>query len=126
MFLRLYQINLNRDEDRVAFESLENLRRFQGTDQINSGIYDLVFEGELPGPLDPEDLFVALNTNSAIHAIVQQSLSVSDILEYTEEIRVGDQCGRFWFCDSIGFRPVDFDPSKTQKAAPAATGTARK
>lgn len=121
MYLRIYQININRDEDRVAFESLENLRRFQGTDQINSGIYDLVFEGELPGPLEPEQLFVALNTDSPIHAIVQNSLSVSDILEYSEEITVGEQRGRFWFCDSIGFRPVAFDPRKTEKAAPAAT-----
>lgn len=126
MNIRLYQINLHRDKNRVAFESLERMRTYSGEDWPDGSIYDLVFEGELPGPLEPEDLFRALNNDSVIHAIVRRSLSVSDILEYPEEIRVGNKLGRFWYCDSVGFKPVMFDAGQTRKAASAATETARK
>ena len=48
MEVKLYQINMDRDEDGVCFMRSESLSRLQRTDQINSAIYDLVFAGDLP------------------------------------------------------------------------------
>ncbi len=47
MKIRIYQINLERDTDRIAFESLDRLERHQGSGEINSSIYDKVYEGEV-------------------------------------------------------------------------------
>ena len=47
MNIKIYQVNMDRDEDRVAFMSLDSLARFQMTANVNSTIYDKVFEGEV-------------------------------------------------------------------------------
>ena len=120
MYIKLYQINLDRDVDRVAFEGVDYLNRYAGG-KLDSSIYDLVYEGQVADGLTPEDLWRALNTYSLIHLAVGRTMSVSDVL-YTSD----GETGQHWFCDTIGFQPVDFDPGKTKKAAPAATGTARK
>ena len=61
MKIAIYQINPDRDENKVAFLNHENLERFQGSAEPRSEIYDT-----------------------------------------------------FHFCDSIGFREVDFDPDMTE------------
>ena len=45
MDIIIYQINLSRDDDRVAYLGLSQLDKFQGSSEVNSGIYDKVFEG---------------------------------------------------------------------------------
>ena len=40
----IYQINLDRDTDRVAFEDLENLQRYHGGRVIRSDLYDKIYE----------------------------------------------------------------------------------
>ena len=40
MQFRIYQINLDRDTDRVAFEGLENLQRYHSGTEIRSNLYD--------------------------------------------------------------------------------------
>lgn len=45
MDIKIYQINLSRDDDRVAYLGLSQLDKFQGSSEVNSGIYDKVFEG---------------------------------------------------------------------------------
>ena len=47
MKIAIYQINLERDENRLAFESLKNLERFHGSRAIDSALYDKVYEGEV-------------------------------------------------------------------------------
>ena len=42
----IYQINLDRDTDRVAFEDLENLQRYHGGRVIRSDLYDKIYEGD--------------------------------------------------------------------------------
>ena len=44
----IYQINLDRDTDRVAFEDLENLQRYHGGRVIRSDLYDKIYEGDFP------------------------------------------------------------------------------
>lgn len=47
MHIKIYQINLERDNDRVAFLSHDSIARFQGDENIHSEIYDQVFDGEV-------------------------------------------------------------------------------
>ena len=47
MDITIYQINMGRDHNRIAFEGLDLLKMYQGSDKIYSRIYDRVFEGEV-------------------------------------------------------------------------------
>ena len=109
MKIRIYQINDERDENRVRFVNYEHLPRFQGTQEIQSGIYDLVFDGKVDCK-DLEDVYRMFNTEHP-EGFRGHSLSVSDVIE------VQDQDGEnsFCFCDSFGFREVEFDAKRCGK-----------
>lgn len=47
MKVRIYQINMKRDTNNVAFMNYESLPKFQGSSEIDSSLYDKVFEGEV-------------------------------------------------------------------------------
>ena len=47
MNIRIYQVNMGRDEKRVAFQGLEELEHLQGSKKINSSIYDCAFAGQV-------------------------------------------------------------------------------
>ena len=107
MRIAIYQINLDRDENNVAFLNYENLERFQGSAALRSEIYDKVFEGEVDcGTL--EEVYQMFNLDHP-DGYRGRSLSVSDVVE-----TVGEEKSTFHFCDSIGFREVDFDPDMTE------------
>lgn len=127
MDIRLYQINLQRDKNRVAFESLEHMRTYSGEDWPDGSIYDLVFEGsvQLHDQSALETLFLMFN-RGAVQRSAGRSMGVSDIVEYPLPVKIGGHISRFWYCDPVGFKPVMFDASQTRKAASAATETARK
>ena len=44
MNVRIYQINMKRDANNVAFMNYESLPKFQGSSEIDSSLYDKVFE----------------------------------------------------------------------------------
>ena len=107
MKIAIYQINPDRDENNVAFLNYENLERFQGSAALRSEIYDKVFEGEVEcGTL--EEVYQMFNLDHP-EGYRGRSLSVSDVVEV-----VGEEESTFHFCDSIGFRKVDFDPDMTE------------
>ena len=107
MKIAIYQINPDRDENNVAFLNYENLERFQGSAALRSEIYDKVFEGEVEcGTL--EEVYQMFNLDHP-DGYQGRSLSVSDVVEV-----VGEEKSTFHFCDSIGFRDVDFDPDMTE------------
>lgn len=107
MKIAIYQINPDRDENNVAFLNYENLERFQGSAALRSEIYDKVFEGEVEcGTL--EEVYQMFNLDHP-DRYRGRSLSVSDVVEV-----VGEEKPTFHFCDSIGFREVDFDPDMTE------------
>ena len=110
MNVRIYQINLERDIDRIAFESLDRLERYQGSGEINSSIYDKVYEGEVEAD-NLEDVFRVFNLEHP-EDYRGRSLSVSDIVEVVESQSV--KAG-FYFCDSVGFKEVEFDPEEAGK-----------
>ena len=109
MNITIYQIDMDRDEDRVCFLSHENLARFQGSEKINSAIYDKVFTGKVDCN-NLEDVYCMFNLNHP-DGYKGRSLSVSDVVEVCEDEEV--QKG-FYFCDDLGFKEVEFDPLITK------------
>lgn len=108
MDIKIYQINWSRDDDRVAYLGLSQLDKFQGSSEVNSEIYDKVFEGAVE--VDTlEGVYQMFNCDCP-EDFQGHSLSVSDVVEIVN----GENAG-FYFCDSIGFQPVKFEPEQTQK-----------
>ena len=107
----IYQVNTDRDKNRIAFISYDSLERFQGTKEINCSVYDKVYEGEADLH-SLEDIFQKFNFNHP-EDYTGRSLSVSDIVEIvsSDDVKPG-----FYFCDTFGFKEVEFDPSQTSEA----------
>ena len=102
--VKIYQINSDRDKNRVIFAGSDSLMKNESVLNIDASIYDEVFSGELETK-EPEKLFAQFNTER--HPLHRgHSMSVSDVI-VTED-------GAF-FCDSVGFKRIRFDESKTQK-----------
>lgn len=101
MKLRVYQINGRRAP----------LAMYMGYSRMNGSIdpenYDLVFEGELKNRRTLEGVFRHFNDHKNPRPRGMHSLSVSDVVELVEP------CGKipagFYFCDSVGFKRIDFD-----------------
>lgn len=108
MKVTIYQINNKRDKHDVKFMGLEFTRKLQKADEIQSSIYDKVYEG-----------YVSARSLEGVYRIFNlehpedyrgHSLSVSDIVEIADSPDVEPG---FYFSDSIGFQKVDFDPAVT-------------
>ena len=167
MRIRIFQINPERDKERLRFAGLDELKKLHGNAAIDPSIYGEVFRGDLDCA-DPEEIFDIFNTsfsNSRFKTVGHplfrgRSMSVSDIVliegcapllegvirfyspsgscttaSYNDpdlfaadlenaladnlEIQVNDYRGKeipviengAYFCDSVGFPKVDFDPS---------------
>ena len=116
MEVKIYQINMDRDENRICFMGLDSLPRFQGTDQIDSSIYDLVYAGDAPCS-DLEGVYRMFNIDHP-DGYTGRSLSVSDVVQIQDGSKNGPT---FHYCDSIGFKEVQFVPELTQDATKPGT-----
>lgn len=105
MEIKIYQINMDRDTKRVAFQDLERLEMFQGSKEIDSTIYDRVYQGEV-NCAGLEDVFKKFNLEF-VPEFAGHSLSVSDVVEVVSD---GKPEKGFYFCDSVGFEKVEFHP----------------
>lgn len=112
MEVKIYQINMDRDENRVCFMGLDSLPRYQEADQIDSSIYDLVFAGDVPCS-DLEGVYQMFNLDHP-DGYTGRSLSVSDVVQIQDGSINGPT---FHYCDSIGFKEVGFEPELTQDAS---------
>ncbi len=98
----VYQINADRDTQRLLFVSYE--RTMNAAGKVPMEIYDKVYEGEIqPHGLGDEYtlevLYEELNIHRDRHPEFRgHSLSVSDVVELE---------GSKWFCDSIGWRRIE-------------------
>jgi len=110
MKIAIYQVNLDRDNDGVAFEGLERMEMLQGTNKVCPEIYDKVYECEIDGN-SLEDVYRFFNTERP-DDYKGRSLSVSDIVEVKESDSIEPGC---YYCDSIGFGKVDFDASRAEE-----------
>lgn len=110
MHIKIYQINRTRDEDRVKYLGLDSLKDFRGIQDINSRIYDMVYQGSVEAR-DLEDVYRIFNTECP-QDFKGHSLSVSDVVDVAEGS--GTAPG-FYFCDCIGFQRVEFNPELTSE-----------
>ena len=108
--IKIYQINLDRDENGVAFESMDMLSKYQHTDIINAALYDKVFDGSVDAD-NLEGVYHIFNFNRP-DGYYGRALSVSDVVEISKSDSVKPG---FYFCDSIGFKMVSFEPELTDK-----------
>ncbi len=108
MKIKIYQVNLVRDEMLIAFMGLDALPKFQGTSEVNSSIYDCVYAGDVDCKT-LENVFQMFNMEHP-EGYTGRSLSVSDVVmvQAAESVKPG-----FYFCDSIGFKEISFDPAQT-------------
>lgn len=112
MKIKIYQVNLDRDEHTAAFRGLYDKPMTEaGAPVIDSSIYDSVFEGEINCE-SLEDVFRMFNINHP-EGYRARSLSVSDVVEVTGSDKLKDG---FYFCDNIGFNEVVFDPTATKQS----------
>ena len=110
MEIRIYQVNMKRDEKRVAFEGLEDMERFQGSREVNSAIYDRVFDGMVECNT-LRDVFQKFNIDHPAE-YRGRSLTTSDVVEVVsaEAVEPG-----FYFCDRYDFKRIPFEPVKAQE-----------
>lgn len=107
MNIKIYQINRDRDEKRLAFFGLEKMQTLTGEQTIDSSIYDKVYEGGVDCR-NLEEVYTLFNMNHPAD-FTGHSLSVSDVVEVIAE----DGHSTFHYCDSIGFAEVPFQPDLT-------------
>ena len=107
MFINLYQINSELDNDRLMFCNLKTILT-ANSNQIPAHLYECVFSGELDVQ-DAEDVFRIFNLEQP-KDYRGRSMSVSDVVEFVHTPNKSN----FYFCDSIGFAQVEFDKQSTK------------
>ena len=111
MDITIYQIDPDRDQNGVLFGALDQLEKWQGSPEVDAGIYGKVFEGEIDAK-DLEEIYEIFNLDKpdGYHG---RSLSVSDVVAVRDP---GSKKIDYFFCDSIGFKKVDFDASRASES----------
>lgn len=112
MDITIYQINHDRDTDRVSFMSYDDLPQFQGSQEPNPEIYDKVFEGSVDCS-NLEDVYEKFNLDHPAE-YRGHSLSVSYIVKIKD---APDTEPGYYFCDSFGFKQIPFEPVQSQEAS---------
>ena len=106
MGIRVFQVNESLDKDKLAFRSYDTAMKHGGVDPE---IYRQVYGG-IVNCSDVESTFALCNTNCP-PGYFGHSMSVSDVVEVCDGAQKG-----FYFCDSIGFKKIDFDISKVDRS----------
>lgn len=109
MKIKIYQINSDRDVNQMMFMAHDRLEKFQGSSEVDSKIYDKIYEKEVPCN-GLEEVYQMFNLNHPSD-FRGHSLSVSDVVEVSESEKVADG---FYFCDSFGFKKVAFNPAECE------------
>ena len=113
----IYQINTDRDNNRVCFFGLDSLERFQHSKAVDPALYDRVYDGKLDCSC-LETIYEKFNIDHPAD-YKGRSLSVSDVVE----IRGSDTLNPgFYFVDSIGFKSISFDKSLCKEPVEAGNG----
>ena len=112
---RIYQLDLQ--GDRVipfAFQGIEKLWE-ANFDQPPANEYRLVYDGYFYAPLEQTDTEILERVFSAFNDDLPKdyhgrSVSVSDVIEL-----YGETGRSYYYCDRIGFKPVQFSPLLAKK-----------
>lgn len=113
----IYQINTDRDDNRVCFLGLDTLEQFQHSKEVDPAIYDRVYDGNLDCS-SLETIYQKFNTDHPAD-YTGRSLSVSDVVEIKESDTFNPG---FYFVDSIGFKAISFDKSLCKEPVKASNG----
>lgn len=105
MKIALYQIIPEFDTDRLMFNNFDYMHAAYGK-ELPAHLYEQVFCGEVEANY-LEIVFAIFNTNFP-KDYRGRSMSVSDVLEVVET----SQKSKFYYCDSVGFKEVEFDKNK--------------
>ena len=113
----IYQINTDRDDNRVCFLGLDTLERFQHSKEVDPALYDPIYDGKL----DCNSLEAIYEKFNIDHPADYKgrSLSVSDVVEIRESDTLNPG---FYFVDSIGFNLISFDKSLCKEPVKASDG----
>ena len=113
----IYQINTDRDNNRVCFLGLDTLERFQHSKEVDPVLYDRVYDGKLDCN-SLETIYEKFNINHPAD-YKGRSLAVSDVVEIRESDTLNPG---FYFVDSIGFKSISFDKSPCKEPVKASDG----
>ena len=113
----IYQINTDRDNNRVCFLGLDTLERIQHSKEVDPVLYDRVYDGKLDCN-SLETIYEKFNINHPAD-YKGRSLSVSDVVEIRESDTLNPG---FYFVDSIGFKSISFDKSPCKEPVKASDG----
>ena len=104
MKIRIFQIDHEKDENKLAFMDYDYTQSHGGVKAEN---YRQVYGGTVNcGNL--EEVFALCNSDNAPPGYCGEAMSVSNVIEVC-----GGKDEGFYFCDSVGFRPIDFDILRT-------------
>jgi len=101
MVVTIYQINPARDTEELIFQGWKEFAE-KGYQRPPVGLYDKVYSYQAKSET-PEHVFYRFNENFPAD-YTGRSLSMSDIVEFVWD--TGERS--CFFCDRIGFQPVDF------------------
>lgn len=104
MKIRVFQIDHEKDKNNLAFMNNDFTQEHGG---IDSSIYRQVYGGTV-SCRNLEEVFELCNSDKMPPGYFGESMSVSNVIEICEGKNKG-----FYFCDSAGFKPIDFDISQT-------------
>lgn len=113
----IYQINTDRDNNRVCFLGLDTLERFQHSKEVDPVLYDRVYDGKLDCN-SLETIYEKFNINHPAD-YKGRSLSVSDVVEIRESDTLNPG---FYFVGSIGFKSISFNKSPCKEPVKASDG----
>ena len=111
MKINIYQINQDRDTQRLKFMGLDAVRKVLRSAEPDCAAYDKVYSGDVKCR-NLEDVFILFQSGRP-EGFQGHSLSVSDVVEVEDaaSITLG-----FYFCDSIGFKEIPFQPELVTNA----------
>lgn len=107
MIIAIYQIAMERDVKRLAFQSLEHITS-ASDGRVPAELYDCVFAGEVTVET-LEDIFYVFNVAHP-SGYKGRSLSVSDVVE------ISHTSGgiEFYYCEPIGFKRIRFEKDRAK------------
>ena len=105
MKINIYQIDPERDAKRLRFLNLETTRQVLHAHEPEASVYNKVFAGTVKCR-NLEDVFVLFQSGKP-EGFQGHSLSVSDVVEVED---AASTTPGFYFCDSIGFKEIPFQP----------------
>ena len=105
MKINIYQINQGRDTQRLKFMGLDAVRKMFQSAEPDCTAYDKVYSGDVKCR-NLEDVFVLFQSGK-LEGFQGHSLSVSDVVEVEDAASITPG---FYFCDSIGFKEIPFQP----------------